>query len=124
MLKENNNVQNVIKSATENAEAIIDVNKIVGEPILNQRGQTAIPISKVTVGVLSGGGEYGELRLSKEIGERFAGGALTITSVSPECFLIDNGNGFEIVNANGALDSLMIAISQLINKVKKWNLTN
>ena len=119
MLKENNNVQNVIKSATENAEVIIDVNKIVGKPILNQRGQTAIPISKVTVGVLSGGGEYGELRLSKEIGERFAGGALTINSVSPECFLLDNGNGFEIVNSNGALDSLMIAISQLINKVKK-----
>lgn len=118
MSKEKNNVENVIESASESLENLIDVNKIVGEKITNERGQTVIPISKLTIGILGGGGEYGQLKISEKLGERFAGGSFIISSIKPECFVIDNGNGFEVVDDNSALDSLFLAIKRVLEKLK------
>ena len=119
MLEQKNNVKQVIESAVQNIGSVISADKIVGEKIINEKGQTVIPVSKLTVAVLGGGGEYGDVKVSEKLGERFAGGSLTVTSIKPECFIIDNGKGFEIAPAQGALDSLLTALSRVLQKVKK-----
>lgn len=118
MSENKSKVSEIIKDASENLENIIQADKIIGKQIVNAKGQTVIPVCKLTVGLLGGGGEYGSLKISEKLGERFAGGNLVITSIKPECFVIDNGNGFEISSCESAVDSLLTAITKVLNKVK------
>ena len=41
---------------------MVDTNTIVGQPIITPDGVTLIPISKVSFGFGSGGGDYGKTR--------------------------------------------------------------
>lgn len=116
-MENKNNVQKVIESAMQNANEF-SVNKIVGEPIKNESGQIVIPISNVTVAVFSGGGEYGDVKIAKEIGDHFAGGELTVCSVKPSCFVVDNGNGFSVIKSNDVLENLCAIIKSVADKLK------
>ena len=62
---EHNRINNVIETTLKNLGNIIDVNTVVGAPIKTIDGSLIIPISKVVVGVLAGGGEYGKVNLFK-----------------------------------------------------------
>ena len=50
-------VENVLEQTLKNLRAIVDVDCIVGNSIVKDE-TTIIPISKVSVGFVSGGGEY------------------------------------------------------------------
>lgn len=116
MSKEKNNVENVIESAMRNLDFSVEKQKTVGEVIVNERGQRVIPVFNMTVGVMCGGGEYGSLKISKDLGERFAGGNVTLCNMKPDCFIIDNGKGFSVVNHNDALDGILKLISKITEK--------
>lgn len=119
MQNEKSSIEKVLESTVKNVSSIIEVDKIVGSPVKNEKGQTAIPVSKLTVGLICGGGEYGDVKVIKESGENFAGGAVTIASVKPQCFLIDNGDGFKVINESGeGLEAFLKAIAKFIGNVK------
>ena len=63
---EKNKITNVIESTFKNLSNIIDVNTVIGKPIKTEDGEYVVPISKVTVGVLMGGGEYGKVTIFKK----------------------------------------------------------
>ena len=57
-----NKIEEVMNSAMENLRPLIDVDVVIGKAI-EKDGITIIPLSKVTMGYVSGGGEYySELR--------------------------------------------------------------
>ncbi|MBO7214983.1 MAG: hypothetical protein J6V66_05750, partial [Clostridia bacterium] len=56
-----NLTDNMIKSFKELNESV-NINSIIGAPI-SVGNRYIIPISKLTVGYLGGGGEYGEIKL-------------------------------------------------------------
>ena len=116
-LTNKNNVQKVIESAMEKINEI-KATQIVGEPIKNELGQTVIPVSSVTYAVLSGGGEYGDVKIAKEVGDHFAGGEITICSLKPNCFIIDNGNGFFITKNSDVLENIYSIIKVISEKIK------
>ena len=58
---ENNKINKAIETAIKSLGTIIDVNTVVGKPIKTENGDYVVPISKVTIGVLAGGGEYGKV---------------------------------------------------------------
>ena len=119
MQNEKSSIEKVLESTVKNLSAVIEVDKITGTPIKNEKGQTAIPVSNLTVGLICGGGEYGDVKVIKETGEYFAGGAVTIASVKPQCFLIDNGDGFKVINESGeGLESFFKALAKIIGKIK------
>ena len=70
-------IENILSTAMENLKAMIDVDTVVGKPVVTADGVTVIPISKVSFGFASGGGEYS------------AGAGV---SLSPAAFLLV-GNG-------------------------------
>ena len=76
MQKENKAVGKVLDSSTNSLERLADVNLMIGNPITTISGFQVIPFSKVTMGSLAGGGEYGDVKVLKE-GEEpsFAGGS-------------------------------------------------
>ena len=89
-----NRINQVIESALKNLNSLIDVNTVVGQPIKTEEGACIDPVSKVTLGVLAGGGEYGKLNLFKKGSDLpFSAGNGAIISVKPCGFLLKDSLG-------------------------------
>ena len=82
-----NPIDEVLSTAMKQLRSIADVNTVIGKPIESEGGKTIIPISKVTIGFVAGGGEYGEThKFSSEY--PFAGGSGGAVQLSPIGFLV------------------------------------
>lgn len=119
MIKDKNNIQSIIETAIKNVDCILQQNRTVGSPIVNEKGQTVIPVCSVTVGILSGGGEYADVKVAKDLGEQVAGGGITICNMKPSCFIVDNGDGYKIVNTNDSFEVFVKALMKLAEKIKQ-----
>ncbi len=51
-------IENLMMTAMNSIQNMVDVNTIVGEPIQAMNGITIIPISKVSLGFAAGGSEF------------------------------------------------------------------
>lgn len=51
-------VENIMRSTMEQLRQMVDVNTIVGSPVETGSGTVLLPVSKVSMGFVSGGGEY------------------------------------------------------------------
>ena len=81
----------LIRTALENVKSMIDANTVTGTPITTESGTVIIPISKVYVGIASGGIDYfGKKSVSEK---NFGGGGGTGVTVSPIGFLVIDANG-------------------------------
>ena len=88
-----NKIPEIIKSSLENARSLVDANTVVGEPIVTSVGTTIIPISKVSVGVATGGVDYSAKEGAPNKAQNFGGGGGTGLTVSPVGFLIVERDG-------------------------------
>ena len=91
-----NRIKNLIDSSLESIRNMVDVNCVIGEPVTLPDGTVLLPISKVSVGFVSGGGEYTDLN-SKRNQDDFpmAGGTGGGYSVSPIGFFVLKDNKFK-----------------------------
>jgi len=82
-------VENVLEETLKNFKSIVDVDCIVGDAITKGEA-TIIPISKVSVGFVSGGGEYeNKNKKQKNIfSYPFAGGSGGGCNLTPIGFLV------------------------------------
>ncbi len=97
--QENNKITNVIESTFKNLSNIIDVNTVIGKPIKTEDGEYVVPISKVTVGVLMGGGEYGKVTIFKKNEDLpYSAGNGAIVSIKPCGFLIKDESRYKILS--------------------------
>lgn len=89
----NNRINNVIETTLKNINGLVDVNTVMGKPILGDDGEYIIPFSKVTIAILSGGGEYGKVNIFKNSSDLpYSAGNGTIVSLKPSGFLIKNSS--------------------------------
>lgn len=88
-------IENVLKETLENLRGIVDANSIVGSPI--EKGECLIlPISRVSFGFVSGGGEYNKKR-RREPTYPFAGGSGGGCNISPIGFLVVKGANVQFI---------------------------
>lgn len=85
----NDNIKNLINGAMDKIKTIMDTSTVVGEKVTTDDGTTIIPISKITVGYVVGGGEYADLS-SRRVANNYpmAGGSSGGMSLTPVGFLI------------------------------------
>ena len=76
-------LNDLMRSTMEKIHEMVDTNTIVGEPIATADGVTLIPISKVSFGFGSGGGDYG-----KAAKDGFGGGSAAGVKIDPVAFLV------------------------------------
>ena len=74
----------------ENLKKIVDVNTVVGEAIKTESGVTVIPISKVSMGYVSGGTDFGGKKTPET---HFAGGGGSGLTILPLGFLVIKADG-------------------------------
>lgn len=111
-------IDSIMEKTAEQLTGLVDVNTVIGKPIFTASGAQIIPFTKVTMGYLSGGGEYGEVKAVKEDEcFPFAGGAGTVINVKPAGFLIDDGSGCRVVRlTNDPLDGLIEKAGELVDR--------
>ena len=102
MLYEDKRINEVIESALINVKKLIDADTVVGTPVSSVCGDTVIPVSKVTCGILSAGGEYGKINLfQKDKDLPYSAGNGTVVSIKPCGFLIKSGTEYKVVSFGG-----------------------
>ena len=118
-MDEGKKIDSIMEKTAEKLTSLVDVNTVIGKPVVTASGAQVIPFTKVTMGYLSGGGEYGEVKKIED-GEclPFAGGAGTVINVKPAGFLIDDGVECRLVRiTDDPLDGLIEKASDLLNKL-------
>ena len=119
MSEKNEKINSLINASVANLDGLADVNTIIGKPIITASGYQVIPFSKVTMGNLSGGGEYGDVKVVKEIDALpFAGGSGAVISMEPMGFLIDDGKSCRIMRiSEEPIDNLIERAGEIIRDV-------
>ncbi len=119
MAEKHEKINNLIHLSLEQLDSIADVNTIMGKPITTISGFQIIPFSKVTLGNLSGGGEYGDVKVLKETDVfPFAGGSGVVVSMKPMGFLIDDGATCRILRiTDEPLDNLIERAGEILHDV-------
>ena len=122
-MDKNKKIDSILEKTAERLTGLVDVNTVIGSPILSASGAQIIPFTKITMGYLSGGGEYGEVKAIKEDEcFPFAGGAGTIINIKPAGFIIDDGVECRLIRVTeDPIDGLIEKASDIIGKIVKKN---
>lgn len=114
----NKKVEEMVETSLNNLNELVDVNSVIGKPIITANGFQLIPVSKVTMGYLSGGGEYGEVKIFKDNENYpFAGGSGAVVSLKPIGFILDSKSECKFIHVGDApIDNLVDKASEFIDK--------
>ena len=94
-------IPEIIRSSMENIRSMVDANTIIGDPISVTGGTVILPISKVSVGIASGGVDYNPKKEAQPRPQNFGGGGGTGVSVVPVGFLVcDKDGDVEFINVS------------------------
>lgn len=100
-LSKNNKIQSLIDVSLDKIRTLIDVNCVIGSAISMPDGSSIIPISKVSVGFVSGGGEYNDLNAKRNSADfPMAGGTGGGFTVSPIGFFVVKEGKFKLIHAD------------------------
>lgn len=118
--KQKNSKEFLVKSINDFSD-LLSANSIIGTPIIT-KDKTIIPVLKVTVGYLGGGGEYGDIKLfTKEKSHPFAGGSGAIVNMSPCGFLVCLDDKVSFVKVEDDLyEKMLERTADLVSKSIKW----
>ncbi len=119
MNEKHEKINHLVDNSNVNLNTLADVNTVIGKPIITASGYQVIPFSKVTMGNLAGGGEYGDVKVVKETDAfPFAGGSGAVVSMKPMGFLIDDGKGCHMIRVTDApMDNLIERASEIVKEV-------
>lgn len=88
-------IENILQTTMSEIKKMVDVDTIVGSAVVAADGTTIIPVSKVSFGFVSGGGEYGKNCENPPI----ICGAGSGVSIQPVAFLTVNESGVKVLSA-------------------------
>ena len=102
MLDNNEKIESLMKNAMCKLKDIIAVNTVVGTPLFLEDGTMIVPITKVAMGFVAGGGEYSQNIPPKNAQKEypFAGGSTAGFSVTPVGFLIGKSGNLKLVSVD------------------------
>lgn len=120
-MDEKKKIDSIMEKTAEKLTGLVDVNTVIGKPVVTASGAQVIPFTKVTMGYLSGGGEYGDVKkIEDDECLPFAGGAGTVINVKPAGFLIDDGKECRLVRVtDDPLDGIVEKAGELLGRLVK-----
>ena len=111
-----NKIEEVMASAMKNLRTLVDVDIVVGKSIISGQ-MTIVPLTKVTMGFVTGGGEYySEVKDPRKSTEYpFSGGSGSGVSLKPIGFLIVKYNEVELlkIESKSAIERLIEAVPEV-----------
>lgn len=118
-------IDNMMQTTMESIRSMVDVNTVIGSPVLGSRGTTIIPVSKVSFGFVAGGGEYTTEERQRSRGENsegfpFAGGTGAGVSVQPVGFLVVGEGTVKMLPAQSSspMERMVELLPQMLEELK------
>lgn len=117
-------LDSIINDTLKNIKSIVDVNTVVGDEVITSDGNTIIPISKIVVGFVAGGGEIDSKYNNKTPTNiyPFSGGSGAGFTVVPIGFLIGKKGNLSFVSVKS--DTKYDELINLTNKSLKLIIEN
>lgn len=112
-------IERLMDSAMAKMKTLVGSDTVVGQPIRTADGVSIIPVTKVTLGFLTGGGEYGDITRQARAEYPFAGGSGGGVSVAPIGFLVSDGKTVKLVGIDdkSAFDRLFETVPDILKGV-------
>ena len=116
------NLPNMLENTIAKIREMVDVNSVIGEPIVTADGVTIIPISKVSVGFGGGGSDFVSRHPNKEANP-FGGGVGGGIKVTPIAFLICRGENVRMLPVAAApsttADRLVEMVPDVLDRISE-----
>lgn len=116
-------IGDLMSNIVDKVREIADANTIVGQPIVTG-AVTIIPISRLSVGVGSGGTEFGSKHQKPDGDNCFGGGAGAGVNLSPVGFLIVKGESVKLLPvappAATTVDRVVEMVPEAIDKITEF----
>ena len=124
-MSEHHPISDLMTETMSKIKEMVDVNTIIGNPIVAADGTTVIPVSKVSFGFGAGGSEFASKHAASGSPLAFGGGSGAGVTVSPVCFLVIGRDGSANIlgisaQASDTVDRLVEMIPGAINKVSNF----
>lgn len=114
-------IGDLMETTMQKIREMIDVNTIVGSPIVTADGITLIPISKVSFGFASGGSDFQSKHQRENQNNSFGGGSGAGVNIVPVAFLVVKGASIKLLNiappASTTIDRIIEMVPEVIDKV-------
>ena len=111
-------LNDMMDTAMGKIREMVDSNSIIGEPITTPDGVSVIPISRVSFGFGTGGGDYGAAKTN------FGGGAGAAVKVDPVAFLIVKDGVTRVmpvaVPAVATVDRVLDLVPEVMDRVENF----
>lgn len=119
-MENDNRILNIVENSLKNLQNIINVDTVIGSPITSDNGDVIIPVSKVSFGVITGGGEYGKVNFFKTAKDGpYSAGNGSVVSVKPCAFLIKSGADYKVVSVGtNNYDALIDKVTDFFEKIQ------
>ena len=115
----------LIKSTLEGIKDVVDANTVLGTPFTAENGTTIIPVTKISIGLATGGLDYFGKHTpfsDKTAPASFGGGGGTGITASPVGFLVIRAGGsvemltVDSASNKGTVGAVVDAISDLLER--------
>jgi len=122
-------IQDLMTTAMENIQNMIEVNTIIGDPIHSPDGSMIIPVSKVGFGFAAGGSEFTPENVEDkaDVTLPFGGGSGGGVSINPVAFLIVSSDGVNLVHMDGntkLYETLKNVAPMAVERFRNYSMTN
>lgn len=121
-------VETILQTTMNEIKKIVDVNTIIGDPIYGEGGAVVLPVSKVTLGFLTGGGDFPtqtvnppEQRDESLKNYPFLGASVVGVTITPKAFLCMRSGSTTLLCADcdNTVDRLVQMIPGVIEETKQ-----
>ena len=110
-------LSSIMQTTMENIKQMVDVNTIVGTPVMAPDGTMIIPVSKVSFGFASGGSDFDGKTAPKT---NFGGGGGAGVTINPIAFLVVSSEGVRLIpigTAGEPVDRVAALVPEMFDKI-------
>ena len=107
-------INDLMVETMEKIRSMVDVNTIIGDPIVTKDGTTVIPISKVSFGFGSGGSDFKSRNSGENSPLCFGGGGGAGVNITPVAFLILSDGNARVLPVNMPADNSTDRLIEMI----------
>ena len=114
------NLPNMLENTITKIREMVDINSVVGDPIVTADGVTIIPISKISIGLGGGGSDFVSRHPNKQENP-FGGGVGAGIKVTPVAFMVIRGENVRMLPVaaapNTTADRVVEMVPDLLDKL-------
>ena len=119
-MEKSNPISDLMRATMEQIRAVADANTIIGAPI-QAEGVTLIPVSRMSIGVGTGGTEFSTKKQQAGGDNAFGGGGAASAKLEPVAFLVIRDGNVKLLPVFPApattLDRVIDTVPEVVDKV-------